>query len=235
VTVQMRRKLGPLQDSCKGKCVWILGSGPTLDDCDISRMSGDYIFALNSSYTFVWDHKMFNDAWWLLFDLRAYSELKERVKKIPLVKALVCKKSLEQMRELRNGGQYVEFVKLRFEPERSIVETALLIADFLGFDEAYMVGVDGFVPRDGVPYCKAIDEWKKCHFMDKTLPDSWKGSSRDIVKALKAVKERLSRLEVFQTSTAFPEPIFQQISFEEALKRSEAFDAAVTRGKGKSL
>ena len=210
----------------KGLPIWIAGSGPTLGDHDLGAIRKQHIFALNSAIQFFTKPKAFRDTWWMWWDARTYRECFQAIDGWDVLKAIVHKQGLEMMRSLRRPGRYVEFLKANYHPERTVLETALLIARFLEPSEVYLVGCDGMVARDGKPYAEGL-EWKPCHFMDVARPDSYANSSGQFVDAIEKLVPRLGGLKVYQTSDIYPADTFERISFDEAADRSKgALDAA---------
>lgn len=222
MTGQVRENIGPLQDTCEGSVAWIVGTGTSLDDIDVGQLEGQFIIALNAAYELFLDRKKYPDAWWLFWDIRAYTELWNRIgPKVNRVQAFLHKRALESLRSLRCNGRYVEFSSTAFKSDRTVIETALLIVDFLGFDEAYMAGVD-FAVKEHQPYAQSFS-WKQCHFWDASKRGTKSKSCRDMLTAFKKVHARLKKTKIFHTSPLFPEEgVIPYLSFDEAVERAEA-------------
>ena len=104
-----------------------------------------------------------------------------------------------------------------------MIETALMIVDFLGFDEVYMAGVD-FAIKEHQPYSKHFD-WKVCHFWDSRKPGTDCKSCRDMLRAFKAVLARLKKSKIFHTSPIFLEKgVVPYLPFDEAIIRAGAYE-----------
>lgn len=222
MTGQFRDEIGVFQDSCKGMRVWIIGAGPTLDDVPIKTFEGEYVFALNAAATLFKNFRKFPDAWWLWWDQRTYREVWPKLNDWQRVQTIVHKKGMEMLRAHRGSGRFLSYgTGDQFKPKRTVAETALLIADFLGFDEAVLVGVDGLSAKENnEPYCKAINPWKDCHFMKRDKPRSWKNSAQQFDTAMENVLPRIVRMRVIQTSSLYPNrERFVCASIDEVLAR----------------
>ena len=220
MTAQMREDLGPLQDSMRGERVWIVGSGPSLDDVDLMRIRGEYIFALNAAYTLFRDARTYGRAWWLWWDMRVYREVFPRMigedkRQWPVLRAILHKNGMENMRSYRGQSRTIVYPREeRFRPKRTVAETALLIADFLGFNDAYLVGIDGLVARGDQPYAKLLS-WKRCHFMNTERRGSWQKSHAAFRPAIAAAMERIERMRIWQTSSLYRGPEFKRRGAEK--------------------
>lgn len=216
MTAFCTEEIGTLQDSCKGYRLFIVGAGPTIDDVNLGKLKGQYIFALNAAATLFTNPRAFPDAWWVWWDLRACREVYPRVKSTR-IQSLVHKKGLEELRVHRGTGRFVHYRhQNQFKPRRTVAETAILLGDFLGFEEAILVGVDGLVGRNGRAYCDAVASWKSCYFCNPTVEGSWKGSSDAFVSAMALLMPSI-RMKVRTTSDLYPGDEFERISYEEAV------------------
>ncbi len=219
MTAQMRERIGPLQDSCKGLTLWVVGAGTSLDDVPLEVLRDRYVFALNSAITYFTEVDKFPDAWWIWFDTRCYREIWPQIKEWKRVQAILHKQAMEQMRSLLGSGRYVEYDKETFRGKRSVVETALKLGDFLGFKDAMLVGVDGLVANDkGRPYALRINNWKKCYFQDPGNPRGARRSIRDFHAAMDNLMP-LPRMKVYQTSPLYKGEQFERLTFDEAVLR----------------
>ena len=221
MTKQITSPIAHVENKMGGEDVWIVGSGPSLDDIDERKLQGKYIYALNWSYKLFLDYEKYPDAWWLYCDKRAYYQVKDYLQNNK-VQVIVEKRNMEQMRSLRQFVHWVWYPRNTFSQERSIAETALQMADFCGFDRAFLVGIDGFRIKPGQPYTRKIQR-NKCYFMKPEVPGSERKSSRDFVEKINSVAKRLKKLKVFICSDLYPideSPMFKKISFEEALNAS---------------
>ena len=221
MTGQWREKLGPLKDKFRKNKCWICGTGPSLDDVDLSLLGDRRIFALNAAITLFSNHKHFKDVWWVFWDLRAYHESWNRTGRLmKIIRAFVHKRALEVTRSLRISGHYVEYEGNIFKPKRTVLETALRVVDYLGFEEVYMVGID-FAVRPMQPYATEL-MWKNCFFWDFKTQKECK-SVVEMLEAMRAFKPELNNVKVFQTSPLFPDTeLFPYIPYEDALKRTKS-------------
>lgn len=229
MTGQFREEIGGLRNTCGGETLWIVGAGPSLDDVDLGALKGEYIFALNSAGIFFGDRRKFPNAWWVWWDLRAYREIWPHMQK-DHVQAIVHKRGNEMMRSHKGSGRFIYYKgESLFKPVRTVLETALLIGEFLGFDRANLVGVDGMVARDGKPYCSMVNEWKRCHFMDTARRSSWQMSARAFGHAMHdlIVSGRIKHMCIYQTSPIYPRDDFKKCTMADALsdRRKEKIDA----------
>lgn len=220
MTAHFTEEIGPLQDTCKGRRVFVVGTGSSLDDINLKRLKGQYIFALNGAATFFKNVSLYPDAWWLWWDMRSYREAYSLLKDWRRVQTLTHKKGLEEMRGHRGAARFVCFMnRQQFEPRRTIVETAILLADFFGFNETILVGVDGFVTQNGKAYCDSIATWKKCFFCNPEKKGSHQKSTNQFLSAMDQLMPRIKKTKVLTTSKLYPGDHFEFTSFEEAVKR----------------
>jgi len=224
MTAQFREMIGPLEGKCKGLRCWIVGTGPTLDDIDINALRGQYVMALNSAILKFMNVRAFPDAWWVWYDARTLRELWPRVQKEwKRVQCVIHKKGIEDMRSALCAGRYVEYVKHEFHASRTCAETAILLAQFLGFSEIFLAGIDGMMAREGEPYAKTLSQKKQCHFMTQGDQDSCVKSSNQMIHAMATLKGRLKERgevpRIVQTSTIYPNrEQFEFLPFDEAVK-----------------
>lgn len=223
MTGQFRENLAPLQGSCNGLRAWIVGSGSSLDNVPIKRLGGEYIFALNGSIELFTNVRQYPDAWWVWWDIRSYRHVWPRLEKQwDRVQTIIHKRGMEVMRQHRGAGRYICYGSDEaFKPARTVLETAMVLVDFLGFDEAVMVGVDGFRARkDGRPYCSSLAD-KECHFMDVEQPKSFRRSAAQFDQAVDKVRTKLNHTRFIQTSPLYPDNgIFHRETLEEVFNRS---------------
>lgn len=214
MTMQIRDNLRMWANKYRSQRCVILGAGPSLDDVDLSLLQGEFILALNAAYSLVWDFKL---AWWVFYDMRALLELWPRItEEKRRVQAFVHKRGLEQMRSYRGPGHYVEFGSVAYNRKRTVLETALLIADTLGFEEVILVGVD-FAVKPNQAYCKALS-WKKPYFWTPSQ-DTRCPSCEEMLKVMREFMydKRLNTIrQVFQTSPLFPDKeLWQFVPFDQ--------------------
>lgn len=216
---QTRENLGPWKGKLKGKKLWIVGSGPSLDDVDVGLLAGRHIFALNGAIQLFVDRKRYPDAWWLFWDLRAFNQIWPHIEEDwGVIRAIVHKRAMENTRHLRCSGRFIAYVREAFPTQRTVIETALLIGDYMGYDEIYLAGVD-FAAKIGQAYHKPL-EWKPCHFWDRKGDPARCGSFRTMLKAIQEVLKKL-KTPVFQTSPIFPDKkLMPYVDFEEAIRRT---------------
>jgi hypothetical protein len=209
--------INQLEGKCAGRRCFILGSGSSLDGVCLDLIRSEFILALNWSILQVKD---FPSAWWMWWDVRAYREVFPKLKgEVSVLRAILGKRGHEIMRSYRGASRYVSFGLIkRFTPRRTVAETAISVADFLGFSEIVLVGVDGFVPSKGnEPYCCALRD-KECHFMDRKDAESWKRSARQFNKDMKRVMGSV-RSRVVQTSPLHDGDMFIRESLSSVLSR----------------
>ena len=235
MTGQFREHINMNEGSCDGLRCWIVGTGPSLDGVKLSKIKGEYIFALNGAVLRFTNINAYPDAFWVWYDLRTLRELTVRVQKSwKRVQCIIHKKGIEEMRSWKGSGRYIEYVKDRFKAKRTVAETAILLAHFLGFSEIVLVGIDGMQAVDGRPYAEGFD-WKQCHFMERGNQRSCRKSSEQMVGALEDVKNRINRMgdapRIIQTSPIYPaREQFECMTFDEAVESGK--DSVKTKPKG---
>jgi len=239
MTAQFREKIGPLEGTCEGLRCWIVGAGPSLDDVPIAALRGKYIMALNAAVLKFTNVRAFPDAWWVWCDSRTLRELWDKVRKTwKRTQCLIHKKGMEDMRSHQGAGRYIEYVKEEFKATRTVAETAILLAQFLGFSEIVLVGIDGMQARDGKAYADEFNEWKQCHFMKNGTQESCQRSSDQMVEAMEALKKRMGDRgdipRIIQTSELYPaRSQFEFMPFAEAVKLDDRPTKKPTRAHAK--
>lgn len=220
MTGQFTENLGPLKDCCKGAGLWIVGSGPSIDQHDLSKLDGQYVFALNASILFT--AALNAEVWWIYWDNRVFYELRSRLfalkPHVKMLRAIVNRRGEAQMREYRGQSRFIRYSDQSFKPDRSVLEVALKLAKHLGFDEVYTLGIDGFVDDEGRGYCNDLN-WKQVRFINPAKPKLRSNSTRDFMKSLSALE---LGYDVFRVSDLFPsDGPFVSAEFDECLKRSK--------------
>lgn len=226
MTTQGREKIDYLKGGNDGMDCWIVGTGPSIDDIDLSRIprvDHTRIFALNGAI--LWFDMPGDNAWWVFTDKRVLHEIGGEVQTFKTLRCLCYKQTMEMMRSWRCSGRWVEYSREAFRQKRTCAETAILLARYLGFSRAFLVGVDGFATKeDARPYTRKLPvKRKRCYFMEEGVLSSNKNSMRDMTTALNALSTRIgSSMEVYQTSPIAPSLEFgKRIDFYDAVSKSE--------------
>jgi hypothetical protein len=218
MTAQFRDSLDLHQDEKKGLGVWIVGSGTSLEDVDLQRLRGQHILSLNASIALT--RNLNANVWWVYHDMRTYREVYPKIDtEGSTLNCYVHRRGAEQMREYKKSARFVIYRDGEFRPKRTVLETALMLSEFLGFEEAYLLGIDAFAfSGDQRPYAKGLE--KTCHFAKQGVKDSWKKSQSSFISALSDLEEKLD-IPVFRVSNLFPEEgPFEKSEFDICLERS---------------
>jgi len=154
-------ELQPWRDARKGETAWILGSGPSLDELDPAKV-GPNRFALNLTILM----EDYRDSWWVCRDGRCMQKWnlshqracigEDRRRAHTLFTDGVGAKRVKQMAFPRRKVQRVVNCQKRFFTGETVLVFALQVADYLGFKEIILAGVDLKDPG-GVAYAKEID------------------------------------------------------------------------------
>lgn len=200
---------------------FIVGSGPSLDDFDLSKIGKEYVFCLNASITLFANSHRHPNAWWVVHDRRAILEIAPKLEDWHRWKIITHNKPWTALKDIgiRGGVNALIYPQHKIIHTRTVAEDAIQIAEYMGFDEAYLVGIDCGV-RDNRPYAKALS-WKECHFYDPKDPPA-NGISKSGISmaiAIENLKKELDpRFKVYNTSPICRE-IFPHADFNEVIAR----------------
>jgi hypothetical protein len=222
MTMHVSSDIGVLQAEKRflGQTCWLMGSGPSLDEIDISLLKGKTVFAVNAAITLI-ANNTFKSPWWLFRDRRIVHQIGSRLDRWKRWGIFTHKAAFMTVKDVC-GVKNKSMVAHLYDKEgvihkRTIIEDALQIIKMLGFKQVNMVGVDHAVVENR-PYAKALS-WKECFFYDpKTPPKS--GTSVALNSMMKAVEDLLPHLEglkIVNTSPYYPKPIFEHAKFSELL------------------
>jgi hypothetical protein len=225
MTMQVSTKLVDLANKFTGQKCWLVGSGPSLDILNPSRLGRANIFALNAAITLFANVGRHKNAYWLFRDRRVIREVAPRLKSWRRWRVITHLTAYHSLRDSagfkRINSMAYTFNKDAFIHKRTVVEDALQILVILGFSEVYLLGIDHRIINNK-PYAEAL-KWKECFFYNpKKPPPSGKSIAlQSMVEAMKDIKPHLGKMKVFNTSPYYPEPVFEHVGFEEALGRHE--------------
>lgn len=219
--------LGPSRDFA-GRRVFIVGSGPSLDDLDLSRLNQSIVFALNASVT-LFDLAEAGGLFWFVRDRRAVVECASRLLGPHTLRVIAGKRSWEQVldfarRQRLSGLVYDERSVVH---ERTVAEDALQIARRLGAAEAVLVGVDCHAPA-GRPYAAALG-WKEPHWYRRDDPPKDGAESKACASMLKALRAlaKSGKLDGFRVRSCSETcDAFEYVSYAHAVA-SEDEEAAL--------
>jgi hypothetical protein len=206
----------------KGKRCWLIGSGPSLDEVKLGKIpKEDHVYCLNASICLFADAKKWPNAWWIFRDRRICQEVGKRVSTWGRWKVITHQKAFQQLKDTRIA-RFKNVVAYLYElsgvtHQRTIVEDALQLIQFMGFKEVNLVGIDHCVVNNQ-PYAKNL-MFKHCYFYnpDKPPKNSDNHPIEAMVKAMEDLKPRLTSLKVFNTSPYYPRPVFAERTFEESV------------------
>lgn len=216
MTAQFRDSIDKQQGKKKGG-IWITGSGTSLDDISLEKLDGKDIISLN--YSILKTQHM--NAWWVYYDMRVYGELFDKLNRSKPLNCYIHHRGCSQMREYKGAARFVEYKDGgEFKPSKTCLETALMISDFLGYSEAYLVGIDAFgFSANGKAYAKGLE--KKCRFAEEGNHKSFMNSQKNF---LEAVGELNLDIKVYRISDIYPDDgPFEKSTFEECLTRSNGW------------
>jgi hypothetical protein len=218
-----RKIVGPVAEF-KGKRVFIVGSGPSLDEIELSRLQNSIVFALNASAT-LFDLSAADRVHWFARDRRIGPECLARLLGPHTLRMVAGIRAWEQVTDTarRQNLSGLVYDERHVVHERTVAEDALQIAKRLGAAEAVLVGVDCHAPP-GQPYAKALD-WKEPHWYDRKNPPKSGAESKACASMLKALKSlaasgKLDGLRVRTCSKTCD--AFEYVSFDEIMEEPES-------------
>lgn len=149
------------KDCRKGETAWILGSGPSLDELDPNVVSPNR-FALNLTILM----EDWRDSWWVCRDGRCLQKWlgsvhrkcfgEDRREVETLITDAVGARRIEKLDIGYDKIRRVVNTRKRFFTGETILVFALQVADYIGFSDIVLAGVDLCDPG-GVAYAKEID------------------------------------------------------------------------------
>lgn len=225
MTMLVESNLNEIRGAFSEKRVWIIGSGPSLDLFDLTKIPNtDTILALNAAITLFTDVRKYPNAWWVYRDIRVAHEVVEKLVKSQLPwrawKIITHIRGWMALKDKNYWKRFSHRVHLfninSFIHEKTVAEDALQIALVMGFKQAILVGVDCAV-HDNRPYAKSL-MWKECHFYNIQKPATESAACKTMARALESLKPKLSgHIEVLNTSP-YCSPIFPKVVYDEAVK-----------------
>jgi len=145
----------------KRETAWILGSGPSLDEFDRSRLN-DNVFALNLTILMAG----LGESWWVCRDGRCFHKWlgsaragAMRVDRRSVHTLITDHAGTARVEELQIGRDMIRRVvntEMRFFTGETVLLYALQLVEFFGFSEVILAGVDLCDPG-GATYAKEID------------------------------------------------------------------------------
>ena len=201
----MSQSIGEFKDRHKDKRLFILASGPSLADCDLSLLRNRIVMTLNRSiltYPEPYYH--------CVMDQRLFDMYPEEFKKARCLFTLEGRPFGVQMKNLAADG-FSWDLEQGVHTGYTISYVALQLAVYMGFAEAYFVGLD-LRHREG-----------RTHFFGKDSV-SENHENTEFPKMLKMLKHaavllRSKPIQVYNCSPISTLDAFPFLSFEEAVKR----------------
>lgn len=196
------RFVGP-QKEFQGKRIFIVGSGPSLDDLDLSLLDGQCVWALNASATLFQDRP---GLFWLFRDTRTIAQVLPRLKHWQTFRVITHVRGISDLECQTKRGRRAYI----YDPQgvvhlRTVAEDAIQLARRAGAKDVVLVGVDCSAPP-GRPYAAALD-WKPCAWYDRKDPVPESKACASMLKALKELAPSLRDFPVYSTAAtcdAFP-------------------------------
>ena len=203
MSVAIDTKLVGPQKEFQGRRLFIVGSGPSLDDLDLSILDGQNVWALNASATLFADRP---GLFWLFRDTRTVGQVLPRLKSWRQLRVLTTVRGFSDLecQTKRSRRAYI-YDHQSVVHHRTVAEDALQLARRAGATDAVLVGVDCSAPA-GVPYAKAL-MWKPCAWYDVKKPVAESKACASMLKALRDLAPSLHGFPVYSTSRscdAFP-------------------------------
>lgn len=196
------RFVGP-QKEFQGRRLFIVGSGPSLDDLDLSLLNGQCVWALNASAALFQDRP---GVFWLFRDSRTITQVLPRLKHWRTLRVVTHVRAFSDLECQTNRSRraYI-YDQKSVVHRRTVAEDAIQLAIRAGCKDVVLVGVDCSAPP-GRPYAAALD-WKPCAWYDRKDPVAESKACASMLKALHELAPSLGSFPVYSTSRtcdAFP-------------------------------
>jgi len=186
-------KIAVWKDAYKGETAWILGSGPSLDELPPEKV-GPHRFALNLTILI----EAYRDSWWICRDGRAMKKWLYSNRSSCIGEDRRYADTLftdhagtRRVTELDIGPEKLRRIVCtgqRFYTGETILVLALQIADYMGFSEIVLAGVDLLDPG-GVAYAKEIN-WQST-FTAAARPARYNRMRRDVARLSTAMNAKV--------------------------------------------
>ncbi len=188
----------------EGETAWILGSGPSLDELDRSRLN-ENVFALNLTILM----GGLGESWWVCRDGRCFQKWlgsartgaigADRRSVHTLITDHAGTKRVEELQIGRNMIRRVVDTEMRFFTGETVLLYALQLAEFLGFAEVILAGVDLCDPG-GATYAKEID-WQAKGTLD-ARPARFRRMRKEVAQLVSTMNARVlttsPHLDIFE-------------------------------------
>jgi uncharacterized coiled-coil protein SlyX len=183
VSYREKRRLKSLKDMYKGKRIFVIGNGPSLNKTPLEKLENEYTFAVNRFYL-MFDKIKWKPSFYTTHDWRF---IPDNVDEINALKDMTFFFP-ENFRYLLRRGSDVYWYwskNVRHSEEDfslditdgivlggTVIFIALQIARFLGFDPIYLIGVDADykIPKTVMQEGKILDDGNKL-FLESTQDD----------------------------------------------------------------
>lgn len=138
------------KDKPRDRC-WIIGAGPTLDDCDLSVLKGEYIFAGNAAiHPFV---AAGIECWWVAHQHPVLDECNKAGNPRNLI---TRSQNIESLKKTRMTIYQIP-KDSKFKKCSTVTQLSVLFAVSLGFKQVCLVGID-LHDKDGIEYASCTNK-----------------------------------------------------------------------------
>ena len=199
-----------LKDVHKGKRCFIIGTGPSIKDQDLTKLKDEYTFVVNT----FWNHPYYvevNPSYYVITDPEVFPRSSERgefnwkqfIEHLPTIKSCpsefffpISAKELIENQHLLDSrvihylvlkGHFNDNLKFNIELDKVIPTTknvilaALIIATYMGFEKIYLLGCEhSFLAQPAYKYYESFKEFYKTDHSD-TDPRQIKERALDIM------------------------------------------------------
>lgn len=156
-------RIEEFKDIHKGERCFILGNGPSLNHIDLSLLKNEFTLGCNHIYLM----KGFKPTYWCIADYWVMEKIKEDVQKtypdiikfsarvhngeeLTILPKTCCFNMIEQRYDYNGSPNFSDDLSKGLYGGYSIAYVMIQLANYMGFDEIYLLGIDGI--KDGNMY-----------------------------------------------------------------------------------
>jgi hypothetical protein len=207
-----------LKGSEKRPFCWVVGSGTSLDNIDITKIHGDPIFALNAAVILCLSANPLNNinTNWVFSNKRPWKENKDRL----IEKPYRIYTRIENVGTTKGLGESgIPVVGLdeslgEGASKHTVATRAVRIARHLGYRNVFLLGIDCAPNEEGEVYAKPLRYAFALYGPKEKQPTYF----NNFIKDWKILKGEITDMGIYTCSPLLDKSLFKYISFETALE-----------------
>ena len=174
LTDQNKLKISSLKDKYNGKRCFILGSSPSLNLLDLSKLNNEFVFTVNRGYMLK-EKGLLHSSFHVISDTNTFKDTNSKFEElVNFSDKIFCYAGMQP--PIKMDTYYFDYIQYQLNKEysfqndllnpligyQSVIHFAIQIAYYLGFKEIYLLGVDlDFAQNKGHIYQETNEEVKR--------------------------------------------------------------------------